>query len=121
MPFFLVQSKAVNGGHLKLGNTLAFDFSYCTYCKSGNFREHFIFANSVKRHICDVKNLQLGHALPISKRQIDFAISRGFYFRETLAKISEFTVHVRTIDICIKTNLFTLKNEKQKINIFFQF
>ena len=24
-------------------------------CKSGNFREHFIFANSVKRHVCDVK------------------------------------------------------------------
>ena len=26
------------------------------YCKSGNFHENFIFANSVKRHICDVKN-----------------------------------------------------------------
>ena len=26
------------------------------YCKFGNFRENFIFANSVKRHICDVKN-----------------------------------------------------------------
>ena len=25
------------------------------YCKFGNFRENFIFANSVKRHICDVK------------------------------------------------------------------
>ena len=24
------------------------------YCKSGNFRENFIFANSVIRHICDV-------------------------------------------------------------------
>ena len=24
------------------------------YCKSKNFRESFIFANSVKRHICDV-------------------------------------------------------------------
>ena len=27
------------------------------YCKSGNIRENFIFANSVKRHICDAKNL----------------------------------------------------------------
>ena len=26
------------------------------YCKSRNFRENFIFANSVKRHICDAKN-----------------------------------------------------------------
>ena len=25
------------------------------YCKLGNFRENFIFANSVKRHICDKK------------------------------------------------------------------
>ena len=37
------------------------------YCKSGNFRENFIFfANSVKRHICDVKNLRLGPNLPRS-------------------------------------------------------
>ena len=33
------------------------------YCKSGNFRENFIFANSVIRHICDAKNSQLGHDL----------------------------------------------------------
>ena len=25
------------------------------YCKFGNFRENFIFANSINRHICDVK------------------------------------------------------------------
>ena len=25
------------------------------YCKFRNFRENFIFTNSVKRHICDVK------------------------------------------------------------------
>ena len=30
------------------------------------FARDFIFANSVKRHICDVKNLRLGHDLPIS-------------------------------------------------------
>ena len=34
-------------------------------CKSGNFRENFIFANSVKRHIGDAKNLRLGHDFPI--------------------------------------------------------
>ena len=28
--------------------------------------ENFIFANSLKRHICDVKNSRLGHDLPIS-------------------------------------------------------
>ena len=36
------------------------------YCKFGNFRENFIFANSVKRHICDVKLSRLGHDLLIS-------------------------------------------------------
>ena len=36
------------------------------YCKFGNFRENFIFANSVKRHICDVKITRLWHDLPIS-------------------------------------------------------
>ena len=40
------------------------------YCNSGNFRNNFIFANSLKRHICDVKNLQLGHDLPISVKDI---------------------------------------------------
>ena len=30
-------------------------------CKFGNFRENFIFANSVKRHICDVKYSRLEH------------------------------------------------------------
>ena len=30
-------------------------------CKFGNFRENFIFANSVKRHICVVENSRLGH------------------------------------------------------------
>ena len=46
------------------------------YCKFGNFREKFTFVNSVKRHICDVKNRDLG----MNYRQNDFAISRGFIF-----------------------------------------
>ena len=33
------------------------------YCKSGNFRENFVFANSVKKHICDVKMSRLRHVL----------------------------------------------------------
>ena len=36
------------------------------YCKSGNFHQNFIFANSVKRHTCDVENSRLGHDLPAS-------------------------------------------------------
>ena len=34
-------------------------------CKFGNFLENFIFANSVKRHICNVQILQLRRDLPI--------------------------------------------------------
>ena len=44
------------------------------YCKSGNFRENFIFVNSVKRHTCDIKNSRLGQDLPISV--INSVISR---------------------------------------------
>ena len=39
---------------------------YIWCCKSENFCENFIFENSVKRHICDLKYLRLGHDLPIS-------------------------------------------------------
>ena len=53
------------------------------YCRFGNFRENFIFANSIKRHISDVKNSRLRQDLPISINDSDFVISRGFYFYET--------------------------------------
>ena len=36
------------------------------YFKLGNFHENFIFAKSVKIHICDAKNSRLGHDLLIS-------------------------------------------------------
>ena len=36
------------------------------YCKSGKFRENFIFAICVKRHICDAKNSRIWHDLPKS-------------------------------------------------------
>ena len=54
------------------------------YCEFGNFCENFIFANSVKRHICHVKYSRLWHDLTTSvKDKRVFVISRGFYFRET--------------------------------------
>ena len=73
------------------------------YCRFGNFRENFIFANSIKRYISDVNNLRLRQNLPISinDRVIlpfrEVLFSRNFAyakFRENkvLAKISEFTV-----------------------------
>ena len=51
------------------------------FYKFVNFRENFIFANSIKRHICHAKILRLGHDLPISDN--DRVISRGFYYHET--------------------------------------
>ena len=36
------------------------------YCNFGFFHENDLFANSVNRHICDVKNLGIVHALPKS-------------------------------------------------------
>ena len=74
--------------------------SYFKECyKFGNFRENYIFPNSVKRYICDVKNLRLGHELSISLNDrviCDFArilFSRDFAYakfckNKTLAKIS---------------------------------
>ena len=44
-----------------------------------DFHENFIFANSVKRHICDTKISLQGHDLSrISKRLSDFAVSFSF-------------------------------------------
>ena len=51
------------------------------YCKSQSFRENFIFANSVKRHICDVKNSRQGHDLPISvDHGVIWAFGEDFIF-----------------------------------------
>ena len=36
------------------------------YFRFGNFRDNFIFAKCVRRHICHVKNKRLGHDLPSS-------------------------------------------------------
>ena len=53
------------------------------YCKFKNFRENFIFANNVKRHICDVKNSPLGHDLPRSVHdRVILPFGEGFIFTE---------------------------------------
>ena len=52
-----------------------------TYCKFGNFRENFIFANIIKRHISDVKNSRLRQDLPISINDRETLTFReGFIF-----------------------------------------
>ena len=43
-----------------------FYMDHVNYCKFGNFRKNLIFVNRLKKHICDVKNLQPVHDLPIS-------------------------------------------------------
>ena len=57
------------------------DLMHMQYCKFGNFRENFIFANSVKRHICDAKNSRLGHDLRILvKDRVISAFREDFIF-----------------------------------------
>ena len=52
-----------------------------TFCKLGNTRENFIFANSVKRHICDVKKSRLRHDLPKSVNdRLILPFSKGYIF-----------------------------------------
>ena len=62
-----------------------------TYCKFGNFRKNLIFANSIKRHICDVKTSRLGHDIPISVNdRVILTFREGFNFtklRMCFAKI----------------------------------
>ena len=45
--------------------------------------EKFKALTSVKSHICDMKNSRLGHDLPTSVNDSDFAILLLFYFHET--------------------------------------
>ena len=61
------------------------------YCRFGNFRENFIFANSIKRHIRDVKNSQIRQDLPISiNDRVILPFREGFIFTKLhYAKFSE--------------------------------
>ena len=51
-----------------------------SYCKFRNFRENFIFAKRVKRHICHGKNLQLLHGLHTSVKVKEVLLFQGFIF-----------------------------------------
>ena len=51
------------------------------YCGFGKIREDFIFANSIKRHISDVKKSRLRQGLPISiNDRVIFPFREGFIF-----------------------------------------
>ena len=59
----------------------AIDVFQYRYCRFGNFRENFIFANSIKRHISDVKNSRLRQDLPISiNDRVILPFREGFIF-----------------------------------------
>ena len=54
---------------------------FFVYCWFGNFRENFIFANSIKRHMSDMKSSRLRQDLPISIIEIVILPFReGFIF-----------------------------------------
>ena len=81
--FVFLFYKVVNKGHrisIDFGPNMkvAFGLSF-HYCKFGNFRENFIFANSVKTHIF---NIEIGDKFAYAK----------FRENKTLTKISAFTV-----------------------------
>ena len=70
------------------------------YCRFGNFRENFIFTNSIKRHISDVKKWQLRQELPISiNNRVILPFREGFIFtklrifheNKVLAKMTSFS------------------------------
>ena len=65
------------------GDTLDSQNSSYMYCKFENFRENFIFANGVKRHICDVKNLRQRQDLPISVNHRVISPFHEGFFHET--------------------------------------
>ena len=74
------------------------DDSSDQYCKFGNFREFFYISLIALKEFFHIKNLRLGHDLPIFVKDSDFAMaSRNFAYakfleNKTLTKISEFTV-----------------------------
>ena len=92
---------------------------HCTQCRFGNFRDNFIFANSIKKYISDVKNSRLRQSLPISiNDRVILPLREGlnakFRGNKILVKISEFTVHPKYWDthIFTKCNFCMLDNYK---------
>ena len=66
---------------LEIGPWSSFSLTPGTYCRFGNFRENFIFANSFKRHISDVKNSRIRQDLPISiNDRVISPFREGFIF-----------------------------------------
>ena len=66
--------------HYQIKTNVHYNFG-SVYCKFRNFRENFIFANSIKGYICQVKILQLRHDLPISVNdRMILPFHEGFIF-----------------------------------------
>ena len=62
---------------------------YIFYCEVGNFRENFIFKNSVNRHISHFKNLRLGNDLPTSVNDRVIApFCQGFFISKVLHNLN---------------------------------
>ena len=61
-----------------------------SYCKIRNFRDNFIFANSVKTHICDVRFSGQERDLPLSvNERVISPICEGFIFmKRSFTKIN---------------------------------
>ena len=71
------------------------------YCKFGNIRENFIFANSDKRHICDDKKLRLWHDLPIPVNDRVIARNSEDFFSRNFAKCPNLQYAAANIFRCI--------------------
>ena len=75
------------GGYCHLKCDCASESDIMLYCRFGNFRENFIFVNSIS----DVENSRLRQYLPISiNDRVILPFREGF---KVLAKISKFTVY----------------------------
>ena len=80
-------------------------------CKFGNFCENVIFANSVIRHICHVKNSRLGHDLPTSVNDRVRHLARR-NFASNFAKIKPSRKFLNfSVVLCVKQRGCKLRQE----------
>ena len=69
-----------------------FSLFFSPYCKFGKFRENFIFSNSVKRHICHIKKMRLGHELStLVKDRVIMPFHNGFILMKLFKNIFDLT------------------------------
>ena len=62
------------------------------YCKLGNFRENFIFVNSIKKHICKVEISRPRHDLPFSvNNKVTMPSHEGFIFMKLHISLKQFS------------------------------